>query len=710
MSDILTKSIVPGSAPVIRRGTPGTPAYTIDVPTYVPIFGIKPLYDELGHIIGSVYGFLHWKVIDHYIDYPAVPGTPDVVVVPGTADNYNIGWNSGAVSIASKTGDFTLQFSIPFAEVGAVVGVGPAINDGSYQNIPFGIYCASGLYEIYELGIQRTGPAAYATTDVFTIARSGVQIQYFKGSTLIYTSLVASHGTAFASAAMYFGYDAVNNAAFGSITGGFAPVYGTCAGTLKKLTGYSSDSSAFNTVWPGTLRRLTGTAESYNTGSCAGVLRKLTGQAFVFDGATFTEGVLKKLTGFSEDDGVIQPQYAICDGLLPHLGGFSAAVGSSTTSVVGVLSRLHGFSATIAGGFCQGTLGGLRGYSSDTQRAFFNGTLNNGYSLFAQGHQDEDARFGFFGTLSTPYSLHAQGGAQAHMTGPRMTLVASGTTTILGEAYLTLLTRYRLLATGTGVSLGRAYLTLNTRYSMSAQGGAQAHMIGPRMTVSAHGFTGAVGEARLTLHSHYSLTASGTQRNFGIVNGTLSGLRPVNSGSARGTMPRLHVVASGHNLDVTPVYEGYAVAFVDGRQGTEYATTRYATFPFDRIVRFGSSYYGVAVDGLYALGADDFDGDPIISVVESAETDFGDRHQKRPVSLYLGGRMGADIDVSVTSAEVETDTYTYPAVATGSRNNRAKFGKGIKARYLAYGFTNTDGDDWELDELTPELEILRRTA
>jgi hypothetical protein len=194
------------------------------------------------------------------------------------------------------------------------------------------------------------------------------------------------------------------------------------------------------------------------------------------------------------------------------------------------------------------------------------------------------------------------------------------------------------------------------------------------------------------------------------VQGVLGGLTVGNSGVFQRSAPRLTLVATGHNIDVVPAYEAYSIAIVQTDKGERTATTRYTNFPFDRIVRFGGTYYGVGVDGLFALDGDTFNGTPIVAVVEFAKTDFGQRFQKRPLSLYLSGRMGADLVIRVTSAEVDVYPYAYRAVKTGARNQRAKFGKGIKARYLSYGFTNTEGEDFELDELTPEIEILRRTA
>jgi hypothetical protein len=39
-----------------------------------------------------------------------------------------------------------------------------------------------------------------------------------------------------------------------------------------------------------------------------------------------------------------------------------------------------------------------------------------------------------------------------------------------------------------------------------------------------------------------------------------------------------------------------------------------------------------------------------------------------------------------------------------------KVGRGIEATYLAYTISNTDGADFEINELSPEVDVLRRSA
>jgi hypothetical protein len=78
--------------------------------------------------------------------------------------------------------------------------------------------------------------------------------------------------------------------------------------------------------------------------------------------------------------------------------------------------------------------------------------------------------------------------------------------------------------------------------------------------------------------------------------------------------------------------------------------------------------------------------------------------------LYIAGRLSQDLQVSVIAHETDTETFTYDPVLGGARNTRVALGRGIQARYLAFQFQNLDGQDFELHELGPEVDELRRTA
>jgi hypothetical protein len=525
---------------------------------------------------------------------------------------------------------------------------------------------------------------------------------------------------------MFMAPDAINNAALSdTVTSGFAGVTGNTSAALNNLVGFADNTGSAFAKTP--LTSVTGTNTEGMTGSVTpGALTNLTVFSTNTPFAYEFPGPLTTVTGDAEANLIIPP-YSVTMAPLTGLASFCWAQGGNGGQVTaGTLSGLSVFSTNTPYAYeYPGALNGLVGYATDDTlpHGVFRGWFydwesrgSSGYQLFAQGHQDDNIVYGFFGELSG-YSLSAQGGAQYH--GVYKTpygLSASGTTTLFGEAYLQLVSypHYPLLASGTGTQMGRAYLQTGGKYVVTAQGGAQYR--GTYVTpyvVTATGHAGNLGEALLTLRRHrYVVTASGTQRNFGTVTGSLTGVAASNWG--RGIMRgRFSLVASGHQ-PVTATYEGYSVTFIGDKEvpdAPDFATTRYTDFPFTALGRLGNAYYGVGPTGIFTMDEDTLPASaPIVSTFKTGEYDVGEPTLKRARSLWLGGRMNGAFSLDVTSSEIEDDTYSYTYALTGSRKYRMKVGRGIEATYLAYTISNTDGADFEINELSPEVDVLRRSA
>jgi hypothetical protein len=372
-------------------------------------------------------------------------------------------------------------------------------------------------------------------------------------------------------------------------------------------------------------------------------------------------------------------------------------IGRSVTTRQGVITPPNQGGATLT----------LSGYSfSSYSAAALVYTLQDKYALFAYGLTEISPPSGAKLRLSG-YEFYAYGGG-TRLTAPLCLFTASGYTDLFAGVTLQL-SGYTLNALGTTDAAGGVAHTYTGTYTFASLGGGNAAGTLPRTTVAASGTADKLGQVTGVL-PRATLVASGYGDNLGQVVGVLPTLTIAPSGRIVATLPRAMFVATGGSQSV--VYEAYSVTLEDGREGLETYTTHYTNYPFDRIVRFNGKYYGVAADGLYELSGNTFDGTEIVSVVQTAPTDFGQRTMKRPVSLYLSGRVGADFRVAVTTAEETTNRYTYkPVQITGSRTHRVLFGKGVRARYISYTLTNTDGGDFELDDMTPEVVVMeRRTA
>jgi hypothetical protein len=290
------------------------------------------------------------------------------------------------------------------------------------------------------------------------------------------------------------------------------------------------------------------------------------------------------------------------------------------------------------------------------------------------------------------------------------TLSASGTPESMGQVVVE--ARFSLLASGTTDQVGRAYLVLAKAYPQYPHnilgGGSFAKELSGYSFVG-RGVTDKFGVVRVTLH-HATLSAHGIVDAIGRVVGVLPTLEAAPSVLIVAKLPRATLLAVG-TTGAAAAYEAYSLTFIEGGQMLDVAGTHYTNYPFDRFVRFNNIYYGVATDGLYELSGNTFNGTPIMASVETANTDFKTPQLKRAVSLYIAGEVGADFRVTVNSAEVTVDRYNYHTVnKTGARNYRVIFGKAIRARYLSYAFTNTNGGDFFIDDITPEYAVLQRTA
>lgn len=148
-------------------------------------------------------------------------------------------------------------------------------------------------------------------------------------------------------------------------------------------------------------------------------------------------------------------------------------------------------------------------------------------------------------------------------------------------------------------------------------------------------------------------------------------------------LARLRIEASA----LVPVqHEAYAVNLRSTLENGGNEITRYTGFPFNRIVRWRGRYWGTAAGGLYLIGGEDDDGEPINWVLCTGTTDFGSPQRKTPICCYVGGRMPPASIFKVFTGEKRADVYAYttPRGAT-AQNYRQMFGRGLRERYYAFG-------------------------
>lgn len=305
----------------------------------------------------------------------------------------------------------------------------------------------------------------------------------------------------------------------------------------------------------------------------------------------------------------------------------------------------------------------------------------------------------------------AYGGATGAPTAPAFTAAGTGTVTATGQAALSA-PSFVISATGRVSATAGAALTLGTpsswNYNVVGYSGAVLSVTLPSGTITATGTTGAVGGATLTLPL-FELTATGTVNELSFAELTAPAFATVSTGRAALVMPEGTLSIIGTAV-VAVTYEAYAVNLNHTpRRGEEPIDemTHFTNYPFDKIVRYKNSYFGMNATGLYLLEGTTDDGAAIPWSFQTALMDFGTPQQKTLEMAYFGGRLGpaATVELIVGEAATESYVYTTPLDST-AQNYRQPFGRGLKARYYAVAASGVD--EVTLDTITFNVTNMTR--
>ena len=100
------------------------------------------------------------------------------------------GWNSGASTIASLSGDGYAQFTTAEANTHKMAGLTHTVSGSGYATIDYAVYLiADGTVDIFEDGtLINQGFGTYVAGDVFSVTVSGGVVTYLKNGSLLYTS------------------------------------------------------------------------------------------------------------------------------------------------------------------------------------------------------------------------------------------------------------------------------------------------------------------------------------------------------------------------------------------------------------------------------------------------------------------------------------------------------------------------------------------
>jgi hypothetical protein len=133
-------------------------------------------------------------------------------------------------------------------------------------------------------------------------------------------------------------------------------------------------------------------------------------------------------------------------------------------------------------------------------------------------------------------------------------------------------------------------------------------------------------------------------------------------------------------------------------------TTKFTNFDFLKVVRIGSSVYGVKSDGLYLIGSFATDnGTTIASYITTHPQNFKQQTFKRIPYMYVQ----TPYPVSVTSY---VDSQTVGAVTTDHGQQKVTLSKGTQGYYWSFKIANVSTNPFKIDGIEPYIDFMKRRA
>lgn len=134
------------------------------------------------------------------------------------------------------------------------------------------------------------------------------------------------------------------------------------------------------------------------------------------------------------------------------------------------------------------------------------------------------------------------------------------------------------------------------------------------------------------------------------------------------------------------------------------AVSEYTNFAFDGL----TPTHAGSASGLFAFGGDLDNTAPIVSSVATGKKQWGSTFKKF-IEIVFFALKGSGTSRLTVIGENTSYSYNFPVEASGE--SRSKPGRGIRENYLAFGYSNTDGADFQLDAIEIDLgaSTTRRT-
>jgi hypothetical protein len=114
------------------------------------------------------------------------------------------GWNSGAASTQTISGNGKVEFKAGQANKSLMCGLSETNPDAHYRTIKYALYAHnSGSLYIFEMGESKGIVGTYTTSDTLSVERTSGVIRYKKNGTLLYTSATQSNASLLVDCALW---------------------------------------------------------------------------------------------------------------------------------------------------------------------------------------------------------------------------------------------------------------------------------------------------------------------------------------------------------------------------------------------------------------------------------------------------------------------------------------------------------------------------